>query len=256
MGSEDMTEGGSGATDARAYGRQVAAWYDQLYGEREEERGLGPFLAHRAAGGIVLEVGVGTGRVAAQLHDAGLSVVGIDVSPEMLERCRTRARQIPVVALEAERMGCLTRLRPSVILCTMATFFQLGPRERQRAVLRAAAECAAPSTVLCIDAWQPPEDASSIPSRRVERTGEGVRSLTTTTVHDPGAGRVDYRQEITDETGVHVIERSDHYLLPRDLEELASTCGWATTGTWASYASQPLRPTSPWFVQTFARSPS
>lgn len=41
-----------------------------------------------AAGGPVLEIGVGTGRVAAAVARAGVDVVGIDVSPSMLERAR------------------------------------------------------------------------------------------------------------------------------------------------------------------------
>jgi ubiquinone/menaquinone biosynthesis C-methylase UbiE len=38
----------------------------------------------RRAGGEVLEVGVGTGRVALQLAEAGMQVTGLDVSPDML----------------------------------------------------------------------------------------------------------------------------------------------------------------------------
>lgn len=43
-----------------------------------------------ASGGPVLEIGVGTGRVAAAVARAGRDVVGIDVSPSMLERARGR----------------------------------------------------------------------------------------------------------------------------------------------------------------------
>lgn len=43
-----------------------------------------------ASGGPVLEVGVGTGRVASAIARAGVDVVGIDVSPSMLSRGRER----------------------------------------------------------------------------------------------------------------------------------------------------------------------
>lgn len=43
-----------------------------------------------ACGGPVLEVGVGTGRVSVAMARAGVDVVGIDVSPSMLQRARKR----------------------------------------------------------------------------------------------------------------------------------------------------------------------
>lgn len=51
-----------------------------------------PFYVSEAvgAGGPVLEVGVGTGRVAAAIAAAGPQVVGTDVSPSMLARARRR----------------------------------------------------------------------------------------------------------------------------------------------------------------------
>ena len=48
-------------------------------------------IAMRARGGPVLELGCGTGRIAAPLARAGVRVVGIDRSAPMLELARTRA---------------------------------------------------------------------------------------------------------------------------------------------------------------------
>lgn len=52
-----------------------------------------PFYVSEAVenGGPVLEVGAGTGRVSVAIAQAGVDVVGIDVSPSMLERGRARA---------------------------------------------------------------------------------------------------------------------------------------------------------------------
>ncbi len=51
-----------------------------------------PFYVSEAVGssGPVLEIGVGTGRVAVAMARAGVDVVGIDVSPSMLQRARRR----------------------------------------------------------------------------------------------------------------------------------------------------------------------
>jgi SAM-dependent methyltransferase len=73
---------------------EYAAFYDW-----ENARTLGrrdvPFWRNLAlrAGGPVLELGCGTGRIAMPLGRAGVSVVGIDRSGPMLDRARRRVRR-------------------------------------------------------------------------------------------------------------------------------------------------------------------
>ena len=43
------------------------------------------------AGGPVVELAVGTGRIAVPTAAAGIRVIGVDSSPGMLEVCRQRA---------------------------------------------------------------------------------------------------------------------------------------------------------------------
>lgn len=65
----------------------IAAYYD-----REHEDFQDDIMFYRQAlpGGPVLEIGVGTGRIAAALLEADFEVWGIDTSPKMLERARER----------------------------------------------------------------------------------------------------------------------------------------------------------------------
>lgn len=73
---------------------EYAPFYDwenaQTFGRRDV-----PFWTRlaAAAGGLVLELGCGTGRVAFPLARAGVHVVGIDRSAAMLDRARRRARR-------------------------------------------------------------------------------------------------------------------------------------------------------------------
>jgi SAM-dependent methyltransferase len=61
----------------------------------------------RASCGPVLELGVGTGRIAVPIALAGVPVIGIDTSVPMLERCRERAESAGVGALIDLRLGDL-----------------------------------------------------------------------------------------------------------------------------------------------------
>src|SRR5215467_1386169 len=51
--------------------------------------------AARASGGPVLEVGCGTGRVLIPTARAGIHIVGLDLSPGMLDICRKRLLEEP-----------------------------------------------------------------------------------------------------------------------------------------------------------------
>jgi len=67
----------------------IAALYDLSYGDFTEDIDFYENLA-RVSGGPVLELGVGTGRVALPLAEAGYEVVGIDGSAAMLDVARRR----------------------------------------------------------------------------------------------------------------------------------------------------------------------
>lgn len=73
----------------------VAELYDHvtLYRERPD---VAFFVdAAARAGGPVLEVGCGTGRVLIPTARAGIDIVGLDLSPHMLDVCRSRLCQEP-----------------------------------------------------------------------------------------------------------------------------------------------------------------
>jgi SAM-dependent methyltransferase len=75
--------------DANPY-NSIAVFYDRWSTSVVEDVG---FYVEEAAlsGGPVLELGVGTGRIALPIARTGARVIGVDSSPQMLERCRERA---------------------------------------------------------------------------------------------------------------------------------------------------------------------
>src|SRR5438445_7262271 len=69
----------------------MAGLYDLAYGDYNEDVDFYLNLA-RATGGPILELGVGTGRVALPLAKAGYSVTGIDTSEAMLAIAREKLK--------------------------------------------------------------------------------------------------------------------------------------------------------------------
>jgi len=69
----------------------VARFYDAVYAQVRDGVDNDYYLSQMAeAGGPVLEIGVGTGRLLAAALARGVDAYGVDLSPTMVERCREK----------------------------------------------------------------------------------------------------------------------------------------------------------------------
>jgi len=96
--------------DERTYGDRCAEVYDHWYGDDGgmalTRIGTPTDVANRiatlAGSGPVLELGVGTGRLALALADRGLDVTGLDASGAMLDRLRAKPGSERLTLLEGD----------------------------------------------------------------------------------------------------------------------------------------------------------
>lgn len=143
-------------------------------------------LAGRADGPI-LELAVGSGRLAIPLALAGHAVTGVDLDPAMLARARDRLAGTPAEArstlVEADltdvRLPDAGRYRLAFI--ALNSLLVLPTRAAQRAAIRALADHLAPGGLAVVDVWLPDaEDLARFDGRVVL---EWARP-------DPGTGRL------------------------------------------------------------------
>ncbi len=124
------------------------------------------------SGGPVLELGVGTGRIAIPIAAAGVSVVGVDLSAGMLEVAR-EAATLAGVELDL-RQGDM-RSPPvegefPLILIPFRSFLHMEGDTDRRAVLRGVAERLAPGGRFIFDVFAPgAEDIAETHGRWLER---------------------------------------------------------------------------------------
>ncbi|HAZ31110.1 MAG TPA: hypothetical protein DCY61_00130 [Dehalococcoidia bacterium] len=88
--------------DELTYGERIAEVYDQFYLDADES--TIDLLEDLADGGKVLELGIGTGRMALPLHKRGITVVGIDSSPAMITKLREKPSTQAVMSIQHESM--------------------------------------------------------------------------------------------------------------------------------------------------------
>jgi SAM-dependent methyltransferase len=127
----------------------------------EEARGVEP---------PVVELGVGTGRIAVPIAVEGIGVIGVDSSPGMLEVCREHAEAAGVAELLDLRLGDLREppVRESVelVLCPFRSYLHMQTDEERLRALRAARELLVPGGRLIFDVFAPAADDIAETHRR------------------------------------------------------------------------------------------
>jgi SAM-dependent methyltransferase len=125
--------------EAATYGERIAESYDELYPSPTNTHAMVETLAKLAGAGPVLELGIGTGRVALPLASNGLPVHGIDVSEAMIKRLHAKpgGASIPVTIGDFANVDMAGQY--SLIYVVFNTFFALTSQEDQ---VRCFANCA------------------------------------------------------------------------------------------------------------------
>ena len=162
-----------------------------------------PFYVEEAGrvAGPVVELGVGTGRIAVPIAVEGTRVIGVDSSQGMLQVCREQAELAGVGDLVDLRLGDLrsppVAERVELVLCPFRAYLHLrGDAQRLRA-LRAARDLLLPGGRLVFDVFAPgARDIAETHGRWIEREpgideralwDEGRRTLTLSVRGELGA---------------------------------------------------------------------
>jgi len=145
--------------DAAEYGRHVAEDYDEIYGDLGDVEGAVARLVElveRSGGGPLLELGVGTGRLALPLVEAGVAVTGVDGSPAMLDHLLAKPGGDRVATVVGDFSTLDIRGRYAVIALVANTIYALPDQEAQVRTFRQAAAHLEPGGRFVVEAWVPP----------------------------------------------------------------------------------------------------
>lgn len=200
-----------------------------------------PFYVDLAvqSGGPVLELGVGSGRVAVPTALAGITVVGVDTSPTMLELARRRAAPHPVDLrlVEADMRDLPDVGRFALVTIPFRALLHLRSDEERLRVFRSAFARLHPGGTLAFDVFHPnAEDIAETHDRWLEREpGIWERAR-----WDADAGRL----ELSVRTDAAEASMDLWWLDPRGWRRLLGEAGYERIEAYAWFDRSPLGPGS------------
>lgn len=222
------------------YGDSWAPVYDRLYADREDVATIVKFVGARAEPKSVLELGVGTGRLAIPLSASGLTVQGIDNSPAMLDLLRSKPGGSAITA----HLGDMAQ--PSMtgtfgcVLTAFSTIYLLRDQAAQLRCLGSAADRLAHSGCVIVEGFLPdPDRWHRGQSLTIDRWQGSDLSCT--------VGRIDVAEQVIETIHIEVNDQMPmvllnrlRYLWPAELDLLADRVGLYLDERYAGFERSPM----------------
>jgi SAM-dependent methyltransferase len=191
-------------------------------------------LASVAGDGPVLELGIGSGRLALPLAKSGLRVDGIDASSKMIARLQEQRGDLHVRAWRADMADFVAENRYSLVFVAASTIFLLETSARQLACFRCAAAALTPGGRFVVEASTPAAVAGE--QQVIIRHADHEHVRLTLQTHVPELQQV-FSQELqvhTDGT-FRMLPSMRRYASPSELDLMAELAGlrlYARYGGW------------------------
>ncbi|MGH9276751.1 MAG: class I SAM-dependent methyltransferase [Acidimicrobiales bacterium] len=239
------------------YDETRAATYDQAHAHQFAEADVVAdalaALNAQAGAGPVLELGVGTGRLALPLAARGLEVWGIDNSDAMLDRLRAKpgADRIHVVTGDFSDAGTLVKPGFTLAVVAFNTLFELPSQEAQLRCLDGVAGLLVTGGLLVVEALAP--DLT-----RLEQTVSALsvgpdRAVLQATRHDPVTQVVAGADFSVTDGQVHLSPWSIRYVSVPELDLMARLAGLSRRHRWGGWHREPFTASSSTHVSVYER---
>lgn len=225
--------------DASTYGDRIADLYDDMYGDFDPEPAVA-VLAELAQEGRVLELGIGTGRLALPLTARGVSVDGIDASGAMVDKLRSKPGGAALDITIGDFADFDLDRSYQLIFVAFNTFFGLADGVQQMSCFAAVSRHLSAGGAFVVEAFVP--DLTRFD--RNQRVGlssiDDDRVVLDVSRHDPVAQRVVSQHIVITEAGIRLLPVVVRYAYPPELDQMAERAGLVCVERWNDWDRSPF----------------
>ena len=244
----------------RLYGDRIAAFYDDLYEEMFDKAGTVAFLEERArgadgmGGGRVLELAIGTGRIALPLAATGVSVSGIDISEAMVAKLREKpgGADIDVTMGDFADVGVVGPF--DLVYVVFNTIYALTTQEDQERLFRNVADRLAGQGLFVVEAFVPDI------ARFQRHQNSEVNDLSPEHVHlsfsrhDPVTQTIKSQMVMLTESGTRMVPVSTRYIWPSEMDLMAKLAGMQLRERYGSWGRDHFTSSSMSHVSVYGKA--
>ncbi len=227
-----------------------AATYDLEYGHKDDDIAFYLDMVERY-GAPVLEIGVGTGRIAFELAHQGHRVWGVDNSAAMLRKAQAKAANLPVKARklltlrQADMRVLLLAKKFRTVIIPFRAFLHNLTVQDQLDALHSIARHLQPGGVLVLDLFVPLYSVLSKTEWRMEIPEEDLAgghsgvSITSLVRHDPVRQMLDI-ENIYHKNGRDRSARMAYrYVFRYEMEALLIAAGFDLLACYNGFSEEP-----------------
>ncbi len=223
------------------FGGEIAARYDERIADRSTPEAVGPIvdvLVELAGAGPVLELGIGTGRIALPLAARGVRVHGIDLSEAMVARLRAKPGAGAVGVTVGDFASTKVNGSFSLVYLVANTIMNLTSQDAQVDCFQNAADHLEPGGCFLIEVL--------VPGLQRLPPGERFQPFDVSPTH-LGFDEIDVAtQALTshhywiDQERVEVSSPPFRYVWPAELDLMARLAGMSLRERWSSWTGEPF----------------
>ena len=235
------------------YGDRIADVYDHFHTLPEDTEAAVGVLAELAGDGPVLELAIGTGRLALPLAARGLEVHGIDASEGMVAKLREKPGGDAIPVTIGDFADVAVDGTFSLVFVGFNTFFALLTQEDQVRCFANAAARLADGGVFALEGFFPDLGRFDRNQRPNVTTVEVDEVLLDTARHDPVAQRIDSAHVVIRDGSVRLYPIRLRYAFPSELDLMARLAGLELKERWGSWKREPFTAESGRHVSVYGR---
>jgi hypothetical protein len=236
-----------------SFEEDTAATYDQL-AQRGDEAATVTFLEQLARGGPALELAIGTGRIALPLAARGVQVDGIDFSPAMIAKLRSKpgGSQIAVTLGDFADVAVPDTYR--LIYIVFNTLFNLLTQDEQVRCFENVAAHLTEDGVFVIEGGVPTEFCCLRNNQYVDLEALAVDNVRLDVArYDPVTQLLEETHVTLSSKGTQLNPIITRYIWPAELDLMARIAGLRLKERWASWSREPLTPGSRNCISVYGR---